>query len=344
MITLDQDGLPKYIVNFDELTAYLKDELLQLLDDALGDQYPEINTNDLVTSINGLKDLLPKEYYQDLKFKIDQFVYKKVTGIQKIEGVRLDVPPLVQKNKHDFIFENDVYLTGFHLHQTAWKKDDKYNLIVKKNHIINSAYTKEIGEHKYFNTFFKVNANTPISFILENNSGNSRETMIDLEYIEGSEISIEPPPPPPPVNSDEYWVDQIENNWDLVVVMNWEQSAVDVDLHGYIGDDHIYYGEKSKSGVHLNFDYTSHEIDTFPEILSIDGNHGKKLEVFIHNYTGGELQEPVSVKVYEKGVNGKQRLIKEYNIKLAASSAKQIGVCVIDITTHKVTDLKNVTK
>lgn len=50
--------------------------------------------------------------------------------------------------------------------------------------IINKIGLKEIGEHKYFNTFYKVNANTPISFILSNNSGNSRQVTVDLEYIE----------------------------------------------------------------------------------------------------------------------------------------------------------------
>jgi hypothetical protein len=188
------DGLPKYVVNWDELTQPLKEELLKIVSEALHDKYPQVNTHNLEAILETIEDLLPANYYQDLQHKIDEFVYKKVEGIQKADGAYLDIPPIIKETQYDFQFNKDVFLIGFHVDQTGWKKEDKYNLVVKKQHLIKGASTKEIGEHKYFNTFFKVNANTPISFILENNSGNSRETMIDLEFIEGTEATIATPP------------------------------------------------------------------------------------------------------------------------------------------------------
>lgn len=345
----NEDGLPKYVVNFDELTQPLKDELLKIISEALHEQYPQVNTHNLEAVLESIEDLLPANHYQSLQHKIDEFVYKKVEGIQKIDGGYLDVPPIIKTNQYDFQFDKDVFLTGFHVDQTGWKKEDKYSLVVKKQPLIKGASTKEIGEHKYFNTFFKVNANTTISFILENNSGNSRETAIDLEYIDGEEITIEPPPPPPPdpppPSIDEYWMHQIPNPWDLCVVMNWETCDVDVDLHGFIGSTHVYYppSKRNQNGLHLNFDYQDHITNTNPEILSVEGNHGKQLKVYIHNFTGGHLSQPVSIKVYDKDVNGNPRLLKEYNYTLSTDKHHLYGICSINIDTHAITDLSDTT-
>lgn len=186
------DGLPKYIVNFDELTDPLKLELLRLIGDAIKEQHPELNTNDIEKKLKEISDILPANHYKDIKRKIDAFIYSKIEGIQKIDSVLLDIPPIIKSTQHDFKHTKDVYLTGLHVDQNGWKKEDRYHLSINGVNIIQNATIKEIGEHKYFNTFYKVNANTPISFILENNSGNSRETLIDLEFIEGFEITITP--------------------------------------------------------------------------------------------------------------------------------------------------------
>jgi len=340
---LGQDGLPKYIVNWEELTEPLKYELLKLIDDAFKDQYPQINTHDIEAALEAIRDLLPANHYQDLQHKIDQFVYHKVIGIQKAEGSYLDIPPIIKKTQYDFMYDKDVFLTGFHIDQTGWKKEDRYNLIVNKQYLIKNAATKEIGEHKHFNTFFKVNANTPISFVLENNSGNSRETAIDLEYIEGSEITLDPPPPPPdsPAPTDEYWMGQIPNPWDLAVIMNWETCDIDVDLHGFIDSTHVYYpqSKRDQNGLHLNFDYTSHTSNTFPEILSVEGNHGKTLKVYIHNFDGEPLSQPVNIKIYNKDVNGYPNLLKEYNYTLTTDRNHLYGICSINIDTLIITDI-----
>lgn len=339
-----QDGLPKYVVNFDELTQPLKDDLLELINDKLKDNYPDINTNNLESTLEDIRSRLPHTLYLELKTKIDVLIYKKVMGVQKIEGALLDIPPIIKTTKHDFIFDKDVFLTGFHLDQTGWKKQDKYTLEINKNKIIAYSATKEIGEHKYFNTFFKVIANTPISFLLDNNSGNSRQTIIDLEFIEGEEITVIPPhPPDPPIpdppSIEEYWIKQIPNEWDVAVVMNWESGPCDVDLHGVINIDHVYFAHKVGNDMYLNFDYIGHLNGTNPEILSVKGNKGSTLEVYLHNYTGGVLVDPVSVKIYGKDIAGKPKLLKDFNITLPADRLNLLGVCSINLGTLGITNL-----
>ncbi len=176
-------SLPKYIINFDELTDDLKNKLLDIINDELKFKYPELNTNNIEALFEDIKELLPSTVYKGIKNKIDSLILKNIEGIQKVEGKLLDVPAIKNNYKIDFIFEKDVFLTGIHLNQTGWKKEDRWDLIVNKNKIIDKSTIKEIGEHKYFSTYYKVNANTPISFILHNNSGNSRQVIIDLEYV-----------------------------------------------------------------------------------------------------------------------------------------------------------------
>lgn len=338
-------SLPKYVVNWEELTEPLKKQLLKLIVEAFKDKYPQIDTDNIEELLEAMSDLLPAEHYKDLARKIDDFVYKKIEGIQKVEGALLDIPPIIKKTQYDFKYEKDVYLTGFHVDQNGWKKEDRYHLIIDKKYVIKNAATKEIGEHKYFNTYFKVIANTPISFILENNSGNSRETMIDLEYIEGTEITIIPPPPPTPDSpTDEYWMDQITNPWDIAVIVNWEAGSTDVDLHGYIGSNHVYFppSERVIDGMCLNFDYTQHNTNLNPEILSVRGNRGKILNVYVHNYNGMPLTESVNIKIYNKDVHGDPNLLKEYEFILGTDIHHLIGVCSIVIDTFNITDLHDI--
>lgn len=325
-------SLPKYIVNFDELTNDLKKKLLELIDDEIIDRYPQLNANNMQALLGDIKELLPIEQYEGLKKKIDTLIYRNIKGMQKIEGRLLDIPPIIQENKAEFKFDKDVYLTGLHFNQTGWKKEDSYSLDINKNKIIDNATIKEIGEHKYFNTYFKVNANTPISFILDNLSGNSRQVMLDLEYIEGTDTTIIEEPKVPTI-------DDIPNDWDIAVVMNWEgNTRTDIDLHGFIENKHVYFGNKSYDGFYLNFDYTQHMTNVDPEILSVKGYKNKKLDIYLHNYNAGKLSEVVNIKVYNKRSYG-NRLLKEFNVNLEADKSYLKGICTIDLNTLKIASL-----
>ncbi|MBV4417291.1 hypothetical protein [Clostridium tyrobutyricum] len=328
-------SLPKYIINFDELEDQLKKDLLELIDDAMKGKYPQLNTGNLESLLSQIEVLLPDEKYKGLKNKIEQFILGKYTGTKKIQGALLDVPAIVGDYKNEFIFDKDVYLSGIHLNQTGWKKEDRYSVEINKNRIIDSATTKEIGEHKYFNTYYKVNANTPISFILHNLSGNSRQCTIDLEYIEGKETTVDPTSPENPDIND------IPNDWDIAVRMQWEKnSPCDMDLHGIIGDKHVSYSNKSYDDFYLNWDYTEHMTNSNPEIISVKGHYDKKLEIYVHDFNSVLLKDSINVKIYEKR-SYDIVLLKEYNIKVDNSSSLGYGVCSIDLKTKKITDMFN---
>ncbi|MGU9539656.1 hypothetical protein ACQX0N_11895 [Clostridium tepidum] len=306
-------SLPRYVVNFEELTNDLKKKILELIDDELRGKYPELNTNNIEALLEDLKELLPSTQYNMLKKRIESFIYYNHNGMQKNEGRLLDIPPLIMENKEEFVFDKDVFLTGLHVNQTGWKKEDTFDLIINKEKIIDNASIKEIGEHKYFNTYFKVNANTPISFILNNNSGNSRQTMVDLEYIQGTETTtvIEPEVPT---------VEDIKNDWDIAVVMQWEADTIaDMDLHGILGNKHVYFENKKEDNFFLNFDSRQHKDNKNPEIISVKGYKNKILKIYLHNFNGMRLSEPVNLKVYEKRPYG-NNLIKELNIDISPNS------------------------
>ncbi|MCJ8172598.1 hypothetical protein [Clostridium botulinum] len=319
-------SLPKYIINFEELTEDLKNHLLSLIDDNIRTNYPEINTNNIQDLLQQLKDLLPSVQYEGLKKKIDTFIYRKIEGIQKVKGILLDIPAIQNNYTEQFKFDKDVYITGLHFNQTGWKKEDKYSLEINKIKIIDNATTKEIGEHKYFNTFYKVNANTPISFIFHNLSGNSRQTMVDLEYIDGEDSSITP------------GIEDIDNEWDIAVVMNWEENTdADIDLHGEIDGKKVWYGNKSHDGFYLNFDYTSHKTNKNPEIISVKGYKNKKLLISIRNFNGVELKEPVTLEIYQYRTYG-NKLLKKFNVNLGANKDLK-EIFIMNLNTLKITNL-----
>ena len=331
-------SLPKYIINFEELTDDLKKRLLHLIDDELRGKYPELNTNDIESLLEDLKGLLPSLQYDMLKKRIENFIYFEHNGIQKNEGRLLDIPPIVMENKENFIFDKDVFLTGLHFNQTGWKKEDTYTLEINKEKIIDNATTKEIGEHKYFNTFYKVNADTPISFILNNNSGNSRQTMVDLEYLIGEIVTPEPPieDPTEPENPT---IDDIENDWDIAVVMQWEADTwADIDLHGIIGNKHAYFGNRKEENFFLNFDYRQHMTNHNPEILSVKGYKNEILKIYLHNFNGMRLNEPVNLKVYEKRPYG-NNLIKEIDIDISPSRDVIKETIHIDLNTLEIKEI-----
>lgn len=327
------EGLPKYVVNFDELTHELKVNLLDLINNKLNEEYPSLNTNNLESLLGDIRNLLPYEIYRGLKNSIDVFMYKNIEGIQKIEGRIIDVPPLIKKNIEVFQFEKDVFITGLKINQTGWKINDTYDIEVDRKKLIVNASTKEVGEHKYFNTFYKVLSNTPIYFYLDNRSGNSRQVMLDLEYIEGLGSTIIDIPSIPTIKD-------IKNDWDIAVVMNWESgSLADIDLHGFIGDNHICFSNSSMEGFYLNFDFQSHVDNTNPEIISVKGFKNQHLDIYAHNYNGIPLTQDINIKIYNKKPYG-TTLLKNIDFKLDNNGYLN-GICSIDLNTQIITNLVN---
>ena len=300
------------------MTDELRRDLIQIIDDAMKDKYPQLDIQEIKALLSEIEDLLPDEKYRGLRNRIEQFIMYKYDGTQKVQGALIDIPAIISDYKQDFVFDKDIFLTGLHFNQTGWKKNDRY--------------TKEIGEHKYFNTYYKVNANTPVSFILHNNSGNSRQTLVDLEYLEGQETTINPSPPDPDIND-------IPNDWDIAVRMQWEESSpCDMDLHGFMGDMHVAFWNRTYDGFYLNWDYQEHISNDNPEIISVRGHYNRVLRIYIHDYNLVPLKKPVNIKIYEKRSYGVV-LLKEYDIEVENKSPLGYGVCSIDLKTKKITDI-----
>jgi hypothetical protein len=332
------DPVPKYVINFDEFVKLLGDDIVKAIYDALNGKFPQVSFNNLAALLEEIKSLLPYEKYRAIAHNIDLIINNStIEGAQKIDGKLIDIPPIIQKISETFKFEKDIYITGFNINQTGWKKNDYYNLIVDRKTLIKESYTKEVGEHKYFNTFFPVPANTPITFVLNNQSGNSRQTMIDLEYIQKPDPPPPPPPPNPPPNPGGVGIGDITNDWDIAVVMDWEDNSVaDIDLHGFLyqGETlkyHTWYGEPTHDDFFLNFDFRTHMNITDPEIISIKGYTGCVLKVYIHNYTATPLSKPVNVKIYHKSSTGNTGLLLSQDISLAGDNSYLKGVCTITL-------------
>ena len=158
--------------------------------------------------------------------------------------------------------------------------------------------------------------------------------MVDLEYLIG-EIAT----PEPPVKPDEPTIDDIKNDWDIAVVMQWEADTwADIDLHAVIGDEYVYFRSKDKEGFYLNFDFMQHHYHQYPEILSVKGHKNEILEIYIHNFRGTELREPVNLKVYEKRPYG-NNLIKEIDINIGSSRDVIKEAINIDLNTLEIKEI-----
>jgi hypothetical protein len=325
-------SLPKYIINFDEFVELFKGDILSIVRPVIDSNYPQLNTNNIEAMLDDIKRMLPYEHYRGLRNRIDLIVYGSIDGVQKIDGRLLDIPPIIKDNIEIFQFDKDIYITGLSINQTGWKNNDRYSLETDKTKLIYNATTKELGEHKYLNTFFKVNAQTPIKFTLSNNSGNSRQTTIDLEYLES--IDVTPTPIP-----NEPTVDDIRNDWDIAVVLDWESNSLaDLDLHGFIDDKHVYFAHREDDNFYLNFDNTSHTTNTNPEIISVKGYMGHTLKIYVNDYNGIDLINPINIKIYHKTVTGKT-ILRVFNITLDSDRNYLNGICAINLSSLNITEL-----
>jgi hypothetical protein len=105
-------------------------------------------------------------------------------GSQRIKGFYEYFPPGRGDYSIVHTFDRDVYLTAITYSQIGWKFEDSYSLIVgDDNAVIRNSFTKEIVEKKSFIKKVKVDKGTPVKFVLHNNSGNSRQAWLDLEYL-----------------------------------------------------------------------------------------------------------------------------------------------------------------
>jgi len=105
-------------------------------------------------------------------------------GTQMIVGKKIDLPAIKQPYSLTFVFTKDILISGISMSQTAWTTSDNWNLNVGSFPIFTNIYTKNRGEHKHFERYYPVPANTTITFVYNNDSATNKTVWVDFEYIE----------------------------------------------------------------------------------------------------------------------------------------------------------------
>ncbi|WP_039242672.1 hypothetical protein [Clostridium botulinum] len=322
-------SIARYILNFDELTLGAKDNIINIIKNKVHGGYKTLKMKEVERIVKEIDDLMPTLHLKKINYKIKEYLLYKYNGIQKDEGILLDIPPIKTQFQHRFLFDKDIYITGITINQTGWKIEDRFDLVIDKKVIISNGTLKEIGEHKYFNTYIKVNALKPIFFIFKNNSGNSRQVLFNLEYLDGDKITKK-------TDSTVPTIDDIENDWDYAVQLDWDRCEADLDLHAFLGKTHVRFSNKSECGIFLNFDFKEHITNESPEILSIKKckeNKNEIIKICVNNYNKEKLPFNPTLKVFANGAFG-TRLVKTYTLNSNDLDFKEI--CSIDLKNNKI--------
>ena len=176
-------------------------------------------------SLENISDLL-----NGLKIENDETKAEN-DGNQKAKGQYLQIPAVVGKYLLKWVFEEDIYITGIRYSQSAWKYQDSWDFHIADETVYETVSTKEVGEYKHFNRFEFVAAGTEMTFELANNSGNSRDLWVDVEYLGlGHAASAEVPPPESAdvaTKSEKIWLEI------------WDTGAEDNDTVDVYLNDHL---------------------------------------------------------------------------------------------------------
>lgn len=185
-------GLPSYVVNFDELSDLIKDylsgginvdiagmtfsttELERLLKD-INTKIQGINYDDLIAALNALGANLSA-----LSGNMG------IGGTQKIYGYMLEIIPSANQLQYiiDFTAPATGRITGITYSLSAWNHEDNWDLVVDGNKIFKNVYTKEYGEHKFFNVFCPIAGGKKVQFIFNNISESSKILWVDFNILE----------------------------------------------------------------------------------------------------------------------------------------------------------------
>jgi hypothetical protein len=96
----------------------------------------------------------------------------------------LEIPATVGNYTIEFIVPNNGKITGLTTSQSAWNLQDSWDLKVDNNVLFNGVRTKEYGENKFFNVFYRILSGQKIDFIFNYNSGSSKVLWVDFNILE----------------------------------------------------------------------------------------------------------------------------------------------------------------
>lgn len=120
--------------------------------------------------------------------KLSNIVVKDVTtlyGIHRVKGFYTKITAI----KGSFIVAKfkknaNLVIRGVTFSQSGWKAEDYWELYIGDEKRFDSIFTKEVATQKDWQVIEPVNRDTEIKVVLYNNSGNSRDVWIDLEFVE----------------------------------------------------------------------------------------------------------------------------------------------------------------
>ncbi|PJI07036.1 MULTISPECIES: hypothetical protein [Clostridium] len=185
-------GLPSYVINFDELADAIKDYLqngikvdipnmsfstsnIESLLKDISDKIQGVNYSDLITALN------------DLGVKIDTLESAAgIIGVQRIYGQTLQIPASTGQYSISFSAPSGGKLTDITYSLSAWNYQDTWDLDVGSTSLFKNVTTKEYGENKHFESFYKVNTGDVIKLTYTNKSGSARTLWADFAILENS--------------------------------------------------------------------------------------------------------------------------------------------------------------
>lgn len=297
-----------------------------------------------------------------------------VSGTQRIKGQHLSVPAAIGDYEIKWSFDEDIYITDVKYSQSGWKYEDNWDLKIADTPIFETIYTKEIAESEVFHCYCYVAANTEITLILHNISGNSRDIWANLHYISKKLIQepppeeLEPTPPdqnPEPSNKPD-GVEDIKHDYDWIIVMRWESNTnVDMDLRAWLEPIHkeIWYhptdrtyflDENNKVWLDQDFRETSHKEEgtrkSKPEVITILGKPCETVSVYIQSFSEklnqgyDSLKEDVTIEIFNKDDNNTNVLKNKFSISgnKFTPNNYNIDFCTIDLNTGVVTKCEGI--
>lgn len=159
-------GLPVAVVNFDELLS-----LIGL-------------NKEIEFDTSRLEDLLNEYFPQVIEILRKIQEQQEVKGIQKIKGFYSNGEII------EYITETDILVTGITISQNIFDSHslDKWNISVSSEQnnfkIIDSLYSKDTLQHKFFEKFYPIPKRYKLTFEPINSTRLDIVYWIDLEYLE----------------------------------------------------------------------------------------------------------------------------------------------------------------
>lgn len=138
-------SLPAYVINWQELKDILSDKLSNVI----------------------VKDL------------------SSLQGVHRTKGFYIKVPAIKSAfTIVKFQQNTNLVMTGVTFAQSGWKAEDYWELYIGGEKHFETIFTKEVATEKNWQVIEPIDKNTEIKLVLHNNSGNSRDVWVDLDFIE----------------------------------------------------------------------------------------------------------------------------------------------------------------